>query len=153
MRDGKYVYKSGKWYFQERSGKLESLSSPTISQGKLLWPVPGRLKLSSEFGPRNGRHHDGIDIPAPKGTTIVAAASGDVTFSGSMRGYGKIVIINNGRYFYIYSHNSKNIARKGDKIKAGETIALIGRTGRASGNHLHFEIRDGKKALNPLKFY
>lgn len=120
-------------------------------RGRFIWPVSGRL--TSPFGMRNGRRHDGIDVSAPSGTPIKAAAAGRVVFSGSMRGYGKLVLIRHkDNMFTAYSHNRTNKVKKGQKVKQGQVIAKVGRTGRASGNHLHFEIRHGQTARNPLFF-
>jgi len=120
-------------------------------RGKFIWPVNGRL--SSRFGIRNGRRHDGIDITAKRGTPIKAASSGKIVFSGKMRGYGNLVLIRHkGDFFTAYAHNHRNKVRKGKMVKRGQVIASVGRTGRASGNHLHFEIRRGQTARNPLFF-
>jgi lipoprotein NlpD len=120
-------------------------------RGAFIWPVSG--KLTSPFGMRDGRRHDGIDVSAPSGTPIRAAASGRVVFSGSMRGYGNLILVRHkDNMFTAYAHNSMNKARKGQQVKQGDVIAKVGRTGRASGSHLHFEIRHGQTARNPLFF-
>jgi len=120
-------------------------------RGRFIWPVSGRL--TSPFGMRNGRRHDGIDVSAPSGTPIKAAAAGRVVFSGSMRGYGRLILIRHkDNMFTAYSHNRANKVKKGQDVKQGQVIAQVGRTGRASGNHLHFEIRHGQTARNPLFF-
>jgi murein DD-endopeptidase MepM/ murein hydrolase activator NlpD len=120
-------------------------------------PVKGYL--SSKFGIRVDpftkelRFHSGVDIAAPKGTPIHAAASGEVIFSGKERGYGNIVIIKHRNNLITkYAHASKLLVKKGDYVKQGETIGLVGSTGRSTGPHLHFEIRVNNKAVNPLKF-
>ncbi|MFZ4714835.1 MAG: M23 family metallopeptidase [Bacteriovoracaceae bacterium] len=122
--------------------------------GEFMWPVPTRQKISSEFGRRGGKNHDGIDIPGPIGTEIVASESGKVVYSGSgIRGYGNLTIVSHkDNYFSVYAHASKNLKAKGDKVKRGELIALMGNTGRSSGPHLHFEIRKKSNALNPIAF-
>ncbi len=120
-------------------------------RSKFIWPVNGTV--TSQFGIRNGRRHDGIDISAPSGTPIYAANGGKVVFSSRMSGYGNTVILRHeDKFFSIYSHNSKNLAKKGKSVKKGELIAYIGSTGRSTGPHLHFEIRHGQKARNPLFF-
>ena len=122
-----------------------------VDHGRFIWPLNGRF--TSPFGIRNGRRHDGIDIAAKTGTPIKAAGSGKVVFSGKMRGYGNLVIVRHkGDFFTVYAHNSRNLVKKGNSVKRGQRIAKVGRTGRATGPHLHFEVRNGQKARNPLFF-
>lgn len=117
----------------------------------LAWPLDG--VLYGRFGLRNGNPHDGIDIAAPEGTPIRAAANGDVLFAGTQRGYGNLVILRHeGGLITIYAHNQKNLVREGDRIRVGEEIARVGRTGRATGPHCHFEVRQGTKPRDPLLF-
>ncbi|MFQ5519617.1 MAG: peptidoglycan DD-metalloendopeptidase family protein [Mariprofundus sp.] len=121
-------------------------------KGRLLWPVRG--KLTSKFGRRGSRMHDGIDIGAKEGTPVHAAASGTVVYSDSrLSGYGKLIIIRHGKnLFTAYGHNQRNLVKKGAKVRAGDTIARVGHTGRASGPHLHFEVRQGSTPVNPLAY-
>lgn len=152
---GEWVFipsKVGFAYFLKDTYVIEDYSS--LGTGRFMWPVPNFYKVSSHFGPRGRRHHDGIDIPAPKGTPIVAVDSGKVIYSGSgIRGYGNLIVLNHGdEVFTVYAHASKRIASKGDTVKKGETIALVGNTGRSSGPHLHFEIRVKNKVRNPGRF-
>ena len=122
-----------------------------IDRKRFIWPVKGTL--SSGFGYRHGRRHDGIDVGAKKGTPIYAAASGKVVFSGRLRGYGNLVLIKHkDSFFTAYAHNSKNLTQKGKSVKRGQVIAKVGNTGRSTGPHLHFEVRKGRKARNPLFF-
>ena len=118
----------------------------------LIWPVRG--KLSSGFGRRNGRRHDGIDIPAKSGTLIVAAAAGRVIHSGRGLGdYGRVVIVKHeGYYSTVYAHNRRNRVEKGDFVERGEVIGEVGSSGNASGSHVHFEVRHNRKPLDPLSF-
>ena len=121
-------------------------------KGFLIWPVKGQL--TSRFGKRNGRHHDGIDIGARKGTSVVAAAEGKVMFSGwGPTGYGLMLII---RHKYnlttVYAHNSHIHVSKGQVVKKGQKIASVGNTGRSSGPHLHFEVRNDSHPMNPLNY-
>ena len=119
--------------------------------GRFSWPIVG--ELSSLFGIRRGRKHDGIDIRSPKGTPVHASAPGEVVFSSRMKGYGNLVLIKHeDRFFTVYAHNSANLVKKGKKVKKGDVIAKVGRTGKATGPHLHFEVRDGRRARNPLFF-
>ena len=118
----------------------------------LRWPVKGTL--TSTFGKRRGRKHDGIDIGAPKGTPIYAAQSGQVVFSDwGPTGYGLMVIIKHKHHLTtVYAHNSKNWVRKNTWVKRGQKIASVGKTGRATGPHLHFEVRNDTRPRNPLKY-
>lgn len=118
---------------------------------RFSWPVDG--SLLSGFGYRNGRRHDGIDIKAGQGTPIQAADEGRVVFSGKMRGYGNLILVRHeDDFFTAYAHNSQNLAKKNQAVKKGEVIGKVGRTGRATGPHLHFEVRHGQRARNPLFF-
>lgn len=121
-------------------------------KGKLSWPVKG--KLTSRFGRRGSRMHDGIDISAKEGTPVYAAGSGEVVYSDSrLSGYGKLVIVRHGRnLFTAYAHNQRNLVRKGARVKRGDIIARVGRTGRATGAHLHFEVRHGSTPVDPLAY-
>ncbi len=126
--------------------------SMDVDRGQFLWPVKG--SLSSRFGMRSGKLHDGIDIRVPRGTPVKAAANGRVVFvNENFRKYGKIIILSHTRNYYtVYAHNKKNLVRVGDFISGGSKIATVGKSGNATGNHLHFEVRKGKKVLDPLFF-
>ena len=162
MKSGYYVKQGKKWVFvSKKTGFMNHLANPRVDDsnfnyhdtGAFKWPVPGSKRISSFFGPRHGRHHDGIDIAAKRGTSIIASAGGVIKHSGRMRGYGNVVVIRhpNG-YHTVYAHNSKNIVRKGQKVSQGEVIAKVGSTGRSTGPHLHFEIRKNNKVSNPDKY-
>jgi murein DD-endopeptidase MepM/ murein hydrolase activator NlpD len=115
------------------------------------WPLKG--KLSSRYGWRRGRSHEGIDIAAPRGTQIRAAESGRVTHSGWLAGYGRVVILkHSGRYSTVYAHNRKNLVRKGAFVEKGQVVGEVGSTGRATGPHVHFEIRRDRKPKDPLAY-
>jgi len=98
--------------------------------------------------------HDGIDIGAARGTPVVAAASGKVVYADHrLSGYGKLVIIrHSGNVFTAYAHNQRNLVRKGDRVRAGSVIARVGSSGRATGAHLHFEVRRGSTPVDPLAY-
>ena len=163
MKSGRYVLKGGKWVFKSSKtgflhsgidfGRVDNSHYGFKDDGLFIWPVPSSKKISSHFGKRRGRHHDGIDIPAITGTHIVASAGGIVTVEGWMRGYGKVIVIDhkNGHHT-VYAHNSKHFIKKGQRVSQGEVIAKVGSTGRSTGPHLHFEIRRKNKVRNP-KFY
>lgn len=122
------------------------------------WPAQGRI--SSPFGerisPTNRRtteFHHGIDIANTSGTSVVAAGSGIVTYSGYNGGYGRMIIISHGYgYTSVYAHNSRNLVEVGDHVKQGETIARMGQTGRATGPHLHFEVRVNGEPKDPMNY-
>ncbi len=115
------------------------------------WPVSG--DLSSGFGWRGGRRHEGIDIRAKRGTPVRVAEAGRVIHSGVLGDYGKVVIVKHaGRYSSVYAHNHKNRVRKGVFVEKGEVIAEVGRTGNASGSHVHFEVRRDRIAHDPLRY-
>jgi murein DD-endopeptidase MepM/ murein hydrolase activator NlpD len=115
------------------------------------WPVRGRL--SSQFGMRKGRSHEGIDIAAKRGTPIFCAESGRVIHSGRLGSYGKVVIVKHaGRFRTVYAHASKLLVRKGEFVERGQKIAEVGSTGRSTGPHVHFEIRRSESPQNPLGF-
>lgn len=116
-----------------------------------LWPTNG--VLSSEFGPRSGSFHYGIDIAGRAGRLVQAVAPGQVYYAGSARGYGKIVIIEHLDHSCSYYAHLKSIqVRWGQKINAGDGVGTIGATGHASGPHLHFEWRNAAgKAIDPLQ--
>ena len=117
-------------------------------------PVTGNI--TSRYGDMESirsHAHSGLDICAPAGTDIVAAADGEVTSAGWNGGYGNLIIITheNGVQTY-YGHCSKLYASVGDVVKAGDLIAAVGRTGFATGNHLHFEIRVNGSTINPQRY-
>jgi murein DD-endopeptidase MepM/ murein hydrolase activator NlpD len=122
---------------------------------RLYPPVKGfsPARITSPFGspPSNDRRHDGVDIKAASGEEILAAASGIVAFSGRKRGYGTVVILDhrNG-VSTLYAHLFYASAREGESIGAGETVGRAGRRGRATGTHLHFEVRRGGSPIDPL---
>ena len=114
-----------------------------------LWPVAG--SLSSTFGRRSRSWHRGIDIRADAGTPIAAAAAGVVIASGFEARYGQMVKIEHeGGFVTVYAHNERNLVDVGDEVTSGQIIARVGRTGRATGDHVHFEIRYDGRVYNPL---
>lgn len=116
------------------------------------WPLK-KFVLTSKHGQRRGRPHQGVDLSAQPGTPIFAAASGKVIYAKRFAGYGNLIVIkHNERFFSAYAHAQQILTTQGREVKTGQKIATVGRTGRASGNHLHFEIRDREVSLDPLKF-
>jgi lipoprotein NlpD len=116
------------------------------------WPLPNGM-VTSGFGPRGTSFHDGIDIAAPAGAPVRAAAGGEVVFSDALPGYGNLVILRHERHYVtVYAHNERNHVHEGQRVAAGDLIATVGRTGRATGPNLHFEVRRHHIVRNPLLF-
>ena len=143
--------------------ELQKISVPIVSpenihintNSSFHWPVQG--KISSGFGwrldPFTGKRawHAGIDLAVPEGTPVEACWSGKVVFAGEKGGYGKVVILEHkDGYKSVYGHNEKILVQEGEYVQAGQRIALSGNTGRSTGPHLHFEVRKGELALNPM---
>ena len=132
------------------SSVQQSLSSSGI---KFLWPiaVTDRMYVSSVYG--DGRNHTGIDITGYEGTDIYASLDGTVSYAGPASGYGYLVVINhkNG-YQTAYGHMSAIYVKAGQTVKQGDVIAACGHTGRATGDHVHFEIRKNGKTVNPANY-
>lgn len=122
------------------------------------WPVK-KGWISSGFGERNDpftgkkAQHEGLDFAGIKGSEVLAVASGAVTWAGPRQGYGNLLEINHGNgYVTRYAHNDKLLVSAGDTVDAGQEIAEMGKTGRASSPHVHFEVLYKGKAVNPYKF-
>jgi len=101
-----------------------------------------------------GRNNDGINIKAALGTTVKAADAGTVAYAGNeLKGFGNLILIkHNDGWITAYAHNDRLVVRKGQKVRRGEKIATVGSSGGVSAPQLHFEIRAGKKAVNPLSY-
>jgi murein DD-endopeptidase MepM/ murein hydrolase activator NlpD len=128
----------------------------TLQNGALLWPVPGRI--TSGYGQRihplfhTPEFHTGIDIGAPWGAPVRAAADGTVLFTGWMRGYGMLVILDHGNGLSTtYSHLSSYAVGVGDRVQKGDVIGRIGSTGWSTGPHLFFEVRHNGQPVDPLR--
>ena len=122
----------------------------------LIKPISSGYTITSRFGWRSRDNHPGLDVAAPKGTAIKAAAGGTVIFAGSgspYGGYGNIVVIQSNSSTAIrYAHCSKIYVRRGEVVEQGQVIAAVGSTGISTGNHLHFEIRYNGKKIDPQKY-
>lgn len=136
-------------YLTEQKDRLAATPS--------IWPTQGYV--SSRFGhrtsPFTGRrqHHSGIDVAAPMETPIIATADGVVTFSGNLAGYGTAIVITHGFDFKtFYSHNKKNLVKKGDRVKRGQVIALVGNTGFSTGSHVHYEVLVKDEPVDPMNY-
>jgi murein DD-endopeptidase MepM/ murein hydrolase activator NlpD len=146
---------------QEES--LKELKNAVIQRNQRLastpsiWPVDGRI--TSDFGYRispfgfRREFHDGLDIAAPYGTSIRAAADGMVVFVGYKSGYGNMVTISHGYGFETsYGHTSKILVKRGQKVKKGQIIAKVGNTGRSTGPHVHYIVRVNGVLKNPANY-
>lgn len=140
--------------FQNHLDYNDLLYGEELYTGKFLWPVPSVLKISSFYGKRWGRKHEGIDIPGKKGASILAADDGVVIYSNNgLSGYGNLTIIqHNDGISTVYAHAKKNLTRKGQKVFRGQVIALLGNSGRSTGPHLHFEVRKNDFPIDPVPF-
>jgi len=130
-----------------------TLPKPPRREGNFSWPVEG--KVISRFGGKaNGLHNDGINIAVPKGTPIRAAQSGVIAYSGNeLKGYGNLLLVrHSGGWVTAYAHNSKLLVKRGETVRKGQVISHAGNTGGVGRPQLHFELRKGKKAVNPSKY-
>ena len=149
---------------EDREDKLSALERVLMNRGLMAEVVPsGRPVskgwMSSGFGKRTDpfkgkkSYHRGVDFAGKRGTDVVAVAAGVVTRSKKVPGFGNFVEIRHADgYSTLYAHNQKNLVKKGDVVSKGETIALLGSTGRSSGPHVHFEVHRDGKIVNPLRF-
>jgi murein DD-endopeptidase MepM/ murein hydrolase activator NlpD len=123
----------------------------TPSSAGLIWPVNG--PITSPFGWRWGRMHEGVDIGASTGTPILAAAAGTVIYAGWMEGYGNLVVIDHGNGLATaYGHQSSIAVGNGTSVEQGQTIGYVGCTGHCFGPHLHFEVRINGTPVDPLRY-
>ena len=142
---------------KRKQGKPVAPTPVYYKGGRLAWPIQG--KITSQFGTRvhpvfkTKITHTGLDISAPKGTPIKAADPGEVLYTGWMRGYGQVVIIDHGANLTtVYAHMSKIETSENAKVTRQTVIGRVGATGVATGNHLHFEVRVNGDAVNPMKY-
>ena len=140
-----------------KNGKQKEAPVAMKASRSYRWPIMGRI--NSPFGWR--RHpitrrqdfHTGIDIKASRGAVIRCARDGRVAYAGWMGGYGKVAVIEHpGGQSTLYAHCSTLLLKQGAAVKQGENIARVGTTGRSTGPHLHFEVRNGNSPVNPLKY-
>jgi murein DD-endopeptidase MepM/ murein hydrolase activator NlpD len=148
----------------DREDKLSALEHVMMSRGVIAEVTPSgrpvkKGYLSSGFGKRTDpfkgkkSYHRGVDFAGKRGADVIAVASGVVTRSKKVSGFGNVVEIRHADgYSTLYAHNKKNLVKSGDVVSKGQTIALLGSTGRSSGPHVHFEVHRNGKIINPLKF-
>jgi len=136
-----------------RAAKSKADADKQVAQQWWCYPLPN-AKVISAYGRRGRGSHSGTDLKTKANDNILAAFDGEVVFSANYAGYGNLIRIKhpNGLETY-YSHNSKNLVKKGDYVKAGQVIALTGRTGRATTEHLHFETRVNGRSVNSNRFF
>jgi murein DD-endopeptidase MepM/ murein hydrolase activator NlpD len=136
---------------------LEARTNVPVMRGGVpsIWPVSGRV--TSEFGPRvsprrgGSRHHPGMDIGAPNGSRVEAAAAGRVTFAGGSRGYGRMVVVDHGGDLKtVYAHLATIFAHEGQAVRQGDLLGTVGMTGNTTGPHLHYEVRFRGAAVDPM---
>lgn len=142
--------------------KAASSTNTKYTGGTMAWPLPGYYSVTSPFGNRLHpvlkvyKMHTGIDIAGAgcNGKNITAAADGTVITAGWISGYGNTVVVDHGGGITtLYAHAQKILVKKGDKVKRGDALSLVGMTGYATGPHLHFEVRENGKYVNPLDGY
>jgi murein DD-endopeptidase MepM/ murein hydrolase activator NlpD len=131
----------------------EAVPPPPATAGTFIWPVEGRV--ISDFGAKGGgRFNDGINIAASEGAAVRAAGAGVVAYSGNeLRGFGNMLLIKHaGGWVTAYAHNQELLVDRGDTVERGQVIARVGSTGGVDQPQLHFELRKGKKAVDPLDY-
>jgi murein DD-endopeptidase MepM/ murein hydrolase activator NlpD len=139
-------------YFDDVVAEQGEEAKITYKKLDFIWPVEG--KINDVFERAENRRHQGIDISSPIGTPIKASNAGMVIYSNNtIKGYGNLIILRHSEgYVTVYAHNQMNLVEEGAKVEKGQIIGRVGRTGRATGPHLHFEIRRNNKAMDPMLF-
>ena len=136
---------------QIRSGSVNVPATvPVSGGGQFAWPVNGTI--TSPFGPRWGRMHEGIDIAVGSGTPIASAGPGTVIVAGWNGGYGNLVVVSHGSIATAYAHQSRILVSVGQRVERGTVLGQVGCTGRCFGPHVHFEVRVGGSPQNPLSY-
>lgn len=145
---------------KKKEQELASQIKNVPSESGFLWPLTNYNTLSSLFGnrihPITGKpnNHTGIDIPAPKGTPILAAKSGVVSISTKNRSYGNYVVVSHSDgTSTLYAHMSARSVSEGQTVKQGQKLGAVGTTGSSTGNHLHFEIRVNGSRVDPVSYF
>jgi murein DD-endopeptidase MepM/ murein hydrolase activator NlpD len=137
---------------QAAQARSSTGGTPTVrSSSGFIWPASG--VVTSGFGWRWGRMHEGLDIAASYGAPISAASSGTVIYAGWMGGYGNLVVIDHGGGLATaYGHQSSIAVSSGSQVSQGQTIGYVGSTGHSTGPHLHFEVRVNGAAVDPMGY-
>ncbi len=142
------------------SGASGAPAPAKLSDGQFCWPSASSTRVTSDYGTRihpitkTKKFHKGIDIGAPQGTDVLAAADGKVVTAGwNSGGYGYYITINHGSgVVTLYGHNSKLLVKAGDTVKKGQVIAKVGSTGNSTGPHIHFEVLVNGSVVNPYNY-
>ena len=141
------------------SFSLSLADAEQLYSTSIVFPLM-EARLSSGYGPRQHpvrkvhRHHNGVDLAAPKNSHVRSVAAGLVVFADRYGGYGKLVTIKHpDGHFSLYGHLSEVLTNPGNSVDAGELIGRVGSTGLATGPHLHFEWRRSGKSIDPLKVF
>jgi murein DD-endopeptidase MepM/ murein hydrolase activator NlpD len=139
----------------ELAARLRAAQAGTVrrasSASGFVWPVSA--PITSPFGWRWGRMHEGIDLGAAEGTPIAAAAAGTVVYAGWLEGYGNLTVIDHGGGLATaYGHQSRIVVSAGEQVSQGEIIGYVGSTGHSTGPHLHFEVRVDGQPVDPLGY-
>ena len=139
-----------RWY---KATQASTPKGPMKTSVRFVWPVK-KVDLSSPFGIRGDTKHTGVDLRNPEGTPIYAAAGGQVIFSGDgPSGYGNTIMIKHDpNTITVYAHNQDNTVQENDTVRQGQQVATVGRTGRATGYHVHFEVRINRKPVDPERY-
>lgn len=140
-----------------REERAQVLKNSNATYIKVKWPLENYTYVSSGYGYRTHpitkklSFHNGIDIPAPKNTSVLASDDGVVIFAGYKKGYGNVVEIEHfDNKKTLYAHNNKIVVNVGEVVKRGQVISKVGSTGNSTGNHVHFEVKINNKRINPL---
>jgi murein DD-endopeptidase MepM/ murein hydrolase activator NlpD len=137
---------------QADDGSTDSAEAGEGDAGPTAWVWPVAGEVTSGFGPRWGRRHTGVDIAAPHGAAVVAAAAGEVTAARSQGGYGLIVTVGHpGGMTTAYAHLSAIGVATGDTVAAGQRLGAMGCSGSCTGTHVHFELRRDGTAVDPRR--
>jgi murein DD-endopeptidase MepM/ murein hydrolase activator NlpD len=136
----------------EPEGETQADTAADIGGLNLKWPLQS-IQVTSGFGKRGREFHEGVDLRAHTGTPVFAAAAGRVIYAGrKIKGYGNLIVLRHDQgVATVYAHNSKLLVKPGDRVHLGQKIAISGKSGRVSGPHLHFEVRKGVAAVDPMR--
>lgn len=137
--------------------QIAALPRPTVPaetsrEISFIWPVEGRV--IGDFGPKGGgRYNDGINIAAPAGTRVRAAESGIVAYTGNeLRGFGNMLLLKHANsWITFYAHNQELLVKRGEQVRRGQVIARVGSSGNVDQPQLHFQMRKGKRPIDPLR--
>jgi lipoprotein NlpD len=139
-------------YIDDVTAESSGREKVVYKKPNFLWPIEG--KISDTFDDSENKRHQGIDISSPLGTPIRASSPGSVIYSDNkIKGYGNLIILRHSEEFVtVYAHNQVNLVEEGSWVEGGKIIGKVGQTGRATGPHLHFEIRKNNKAIDPIPY-